>query len=885
MRGSRSALFSIAGPMLVMCWFNDARAQDGDHAARPVVRALRLEQAVQVDGRLNEAVWRTPPVATEFTQRNPAEGEPATERTDVWIAYDVNAIYIAARMHDRRPVSARLGRRDSSLPGSDWFSVTFDSYHDHLSAYQFSVNPAGVRRDIRVSATNDEDETWDPVWEAAAHSDSAGWQVEISVPLSQLRFRAEDEQTWGIQLVREISRNAEESWFAFTAKRERAGVARYAHLLGLNGLRPSSPLELLPYGLTRATYRNVPRSADVTFLNPFTDGSDYTTSAGLDLKYRVASNLTLDATINPDFGQVEADPAVINLSAFETRFDERRPFFIEGSDVFSFGDGFGDTQLFYSRRIGGPPPGRLPSITVYDDMPDHSTILGAAKLTGKIGGWSLGVLEAVTARERANYITEDETRASSIVATPTNYFVSRARRELRGGSSVIGGIATALHRSLEDDAIAQRVRSNAYAGGIDFRHEWADRSWSLTGFLTGSHILGRAGVITAAQQSSARYFQRPDADHLTLDARARSLSGLAGDIELSKEAGEHWRGEASFSTTSPGYETNDLGFQSRADQHNARVSVQYVNEEPGRFLREWNIDVSSSAEWNYGGNRLGSRIELESSAELLNYWTGDLEMSRDFGGLDDRLTRGGPLTRAPALNNLSVSIESDSRKAWTIDAGIDREWGGIGRSTSVDIELGFKPAPNWNVSITPEWGRDRVRAQFVDAIADPLATATYQRRYVFADLVETEFSVAINANVTFTPDLTLSVFARPFIGSGKFGRPKELIAPRTFRFAHYDEIGTVEDLGDELEIDPDGAGPAQSFEIDQENFVVRSLRGNAVLRWEWRPGSTLFLVWQQQREREIDQLSTLRFGRDLRALARIRPENVFMIKLSYWLNP
>ncbi len=450
--------------LLVIAPLPAQQAGQDDHTDRPIVRALRADRPVNIDGRLDEPIWQRAVPAMEFTQRDPLEGQPATKRTDVRIVYDDNAVFIGARLYDTAAVSTRLGRRDSGLPGSDWFTVSFDSYHDHISAYQFSVNPSGVRRDQRTSSGFDEDESWDPVWEAAALIDGEGWVAEMRIPLSQLRFRVENEQTWGIQLIREISRNNEESWFAFTAKRERSGVPRYAHLTGLSALQPSSPFELLPYGLTRATYNTVPRESDVPFGNPFRDGSDFTTSIGLDLKYRLASNLTLDATFNPDFGQIEADPATINLTAFETRFDERRPFFIEGSDIFDFGQG---AEIFYSRRIGAPPPGRLPSEAVYDDMPDNSTILGAAKLTGKIAGWSLGIAEAVTGRERADYITEDEVRGSAAVAPLSNYFAIRARREMRDGESVVGGIVTAVHRDLSVAALADRVRAAAYTGGLD----------------------------------------------------------------------------------------------------------------------------------------------------------------------------------------------------------------------------------------------------------------------------------------------------------------------------------------------------------------------------------------------------------------------------------
>src|SRR5688572_14007559 len=477
--------------------------------AAPTAVAARATGELRIDGRLDEPAWSTAAPVTSFTQRDPNAGAPATERTEVRIVYDAEAVYVGARLFDSsgRP-SSRLGRRDSELDGSDWFFVTFDSYHDHLTAFRFGVNPDGVRRDAKVG-DDDDDDSWDPGWDAAASRAATGWPAELRIPLSQLRFRTGDEQTWGLQLVREIARNNEESWFAFVPKRERSGVARYGHLAGMNGLVPSGRLELLPYLVTRARFNTPAQDGDVTFGNPYRDGSEQTAELGLDLKYRVASNITLDATVNPDFGQVEVDPAVVNLTAFETRFEERRPFFIEGAEIFSFGG----AELFYSRRIGAPPPGRVPSSSVYDDMPENSTILAAAKLSGKARGWSLAVLDGVTGRERASYITSDGLSGKADVAPLSNYFVGRARREMREGQTVVGGMATSVHRDLGDDALASRVRSRAFAGGIDFAHEWADRKWSVSGHVAGSHIAGSSAVIDAAQRSSARYYQRPDATH------------------------------------------------------------------------------------------------------------------------------------------------------------------------------------------------------------------------------------------------------------------------------------------------------------------------------------------------------------------------------------
>jgi len=842
---------------------------------RPAVSAVRTDASIDVDGILDDVVWRDAPAVSGFTQRQPDEGAPASERTEVRIAYDDHAVYVAARLYDASgSVSSRLGRRDSNLPGSDWFTVEFDTYHDHRTGFRFSVNPAGVRQDAQLS-DNGGDEGWDPIWDAKARIDAEGWSVEMRIPLSQLRFRPAAQQTWGVQFIRELSRRNEESWFAFTPRSERSGIARYGHLEGLDGLGTTARLELLPYASTRVYNRTVPQDEDAGFANPFTDGSDVNASIGVDLKYRLASNLTLSATINPDFGQVEADPAVINLSAFETRFDERRPFFIEGANTFEFG-----SELFYSRRIGAAPAGRAPSEAVYSDQPEQATILGAAKVTGRLGNWTIGVLNALTAREHAEYVDANGEHADAVVAPLANYTVARARRELRDGQSVFGGMFTGTYRDLENTPLRDRLRTSAVAGGMDFSHEWADRSWRISGFVSAARIHGSTATIASAQRSSARYYQRPDADYLSIDPAATSMQGFSGELELSKQAGVHWRGNMQFSTVSPGYETNDLGFQSRADEHDLWINLRYLEEQPGRVFREWSIEANPSASWNYGGDRLGTDLGLEFDAELLNYWNFNVEASRDFAAWDDRLTRGGPLTRQPAGTRWEFRAESDDRKPWVLEFNADYSTGEAGNGAELGFEIGVRPAPNWSFSLEPEFSVEHSRAQYIDSFEDATAVRTFGRRYVFAELRQREIGLAANLDITFTPGLTLELYARPFLGSGRYGRPRELVAPRTFEFRDYDDAQIVDG---EWAIDPDGSGPAARFSVEQEDFTFRSLHGSAVMRWEWRAGSTLFLVWQQEREEE-DRIGNLRLRRDLRRLGNTRPENVFVVKLSYWLN-
>ena len=848
----------------------------------PTVRAVRATTEILLDGRMDEPVWSIAEPATAFTQRDPLEGEAASERTEVRVAYDSEAIYVAAKMFGPPDlVASRLGRRDADLPGSDWFTVTLDSYHDHLTAYEFSVNPVGVRRDAMI-ATRGPQPSWDPVWVVATRVEADGWVAELRIPLSQLRYRNAAEQSWGIQFVREISRKNEEAWFAFTPKQDRSGVARFGHLVGLEGLEPGGRLELLPYGLTLASYRTIPPVPGSRFANPFSDGSDYGTEIGLDLKYRVASNLTLDATINPDFGQVEVDPAIINLTAFETRVVERRPFFVEGSDIFRYGRG--GPRFVYSRRIGGPPLGTLPGSAVYQDVPDNATILGAVKLTGRVGEWAVGAVDAVTARERGEYLTADGARGRAVVASLSNFFTARARRELRQGQTAVGGLTTVVHRDVSDTVIAARVRSAAYGLGGDLTHDWADRTYSLNVFLFGSRVLGEQSAITSTQQSSSRYYQRPDADHLEVDPTATALNGWAGGVQIDKTAGRHWRGGIDLESTSPGFEVNDLGFQSRVDLHMAAFSLEYLQEQIGSLFRQWNVRTSTRSTWNYGGDRLGGNTRLSFLGQLPSYWSGSVDVRRGFGALDDRLTRGGPLTSSPATTDLSFDVRSDARRAWTGSISTGHDWGAAGSGRSLGFVVGYKPAPSWSVSVSPEWETSRSKAQYLTSVPDDLAATTFGRRYVFAELEQSELALATKLNVTFTPALSLEVYARPFVGSGRFANLKELAAPRTFRFVDYAESGTVVRADGLWTVDPDGEGPTPTFELDDGEFTFRSLRGNAVLRWEWRPGSTLYLVWQQRRE-ETDALGDVRLRRDLRQLARAPAHNIVLLKVSYWLNP
>jgi hypothetical protein len=861
-----------------------AAAAGDAHASAPVVGAVRAAGPVRVDGRLDDGAWSAATPATQFTQVAPAEGQPGSERTEVRVLYDDEALYIGVKLHDSGPVSTRLGRRDMSMEASDWLTVILDSYHDHRTAFGLELNPSGVRRD-QTRGDRGEDDSWDPVWQAQTSIDSAGWTAEMRIPFSQLRFNTAATQTWGIQVERQIARKNEFSVLSFTPPSQPGGIPRFGHLNGLNDVRTGKRLEVLPYTVLKAEH--VERGP-----NPFRQDREYSPSLGADVKYRVTSDLTLDATINPDFGQVEVDPAEVNLSAIETQFQERRPFFVEGSDIFSFGSG-GGNQAFYSRRVGRAP--QMPVPYPLADVPGEARILGAAKVSGRTrGGWSIGVLDAVTRREEARFLSlgavGDSTFGRLTVEPLTNYFASRVRRDMRAGQTVVGGMLTAVNRDLGDEALQARLHRSAYSGGVDFRHQWAARVWQLTGFVAGSYVQGDRRAIARTQLVQPfHYFGRPDQDEIRFDSMRTSLGGVSSEFQLAYRKGRHWRPTLLVGTTSPEYEVNDIGFQYRANRVDVQSTLSYTENRPGKTFRFWSLFGYGRAEWNYDGEHIVNAFIGNASAQLLNNWSGNLQVGTTLpGSVDDRLTWGGPLARRPGNVRMSGGISSDQRKpvAGRVGAGFQRDDEG-GWNWNASTNLALKLDPRWNLTISPFVSGVHSGAQYIMTRRDPAATNTFGARYILSELDQTTVAVETRLNVTFTTDLSLQVYAQPFISSADYGTPSELAAPRTYDFLKYGEdLGSLEATAGGYFVYPQGSGAGQPrFFVPNRDFNIRSLRGNAVLRWEWRPGSTMYLAWQQDRRDFAPYVGDFSVGRDRGALFDAQPDNVFVLKVSYWVNP
>jgi hypothetical protein len=866
--------------------------------ATPQMRAVPRTGDISVDGRLDEEMWRTAPVATDFRQQDPHEGQPASERTEVRIAYDNEALYIGARMYDSlgaAGVHTRLGRRDQDLDG-DYLQFVLDTYHDHTGRTVFTINPSGVKRDAG-QASPSADPSWDPIYTVATRVDSLGWTAEYRIPFSQLRYPRDPVQTWGMQVWRYIERKNEIDMWSFWGKNQSGGPSRFGHVLGLRAPPPRRSVELLPYALARRSYVRPPDPD-----NPFEDRVSSTLRVGADVKALLTSTLTLDATINPDFGQVEVDPAVVNLSAFETFFEEKRPFFIEGSGLFDFGDfnchfcsNVSSLSLFYSRRIGRAPQGSVTGPAVFTHSPENSTILGAAKITGRTrGGLQIGLLDAVTRSERALALSPTGERFTEQVEPPTNYFVGRLKRNYRSGATTVGMIGTSVNRWFDSDPLQARIPGSAHAAGTDWSVTWKDRTYSLIGNFAVSNVNGDSAAILRLQRSSARYFQRPDRGGGSnglftsrFDPSLQHLRGFGGYTRLAKDAGP-WEFETAVNYRSPGFEVNDLAFLSQADYVWMNFNGLRIWNTPTRHYRNLVAILGSQQQYNFDRDLTSRNLHAYLGSELPNYWNVSGFVIWNTAADDDRRTRGGPVVRVPANLNYFFNLSTDSRQRVVLGTnptyGRTTE-GAVNWSANLDVRI--KPASNVQLSMGPYYSVDHSRAQFVTAFTDPTATAFFGRRAVFSDLEQHTLGMDTRLNWTFSPTLTLELFAQPFVATGSFDHYKEYVRPRSIEKRPFDatQITPVTEDGRVVSyhLDPDRDPATANLDFGNPDFNFRSLRGNAVLRWEYRPGSTLFVVWQQQRSRELP-FGDFDLTRDAPAVFRAPPDNVFVVKVSYWFG-
>ena len=852
--------------------------------------AVKINEHIIIDGKLQEKSWQRRGIS-EFYQSEPNQGEPASLKSEVWLAYDDNNFYVAAKLYDNHPdsIDVRLGRRDVSYL-TDEFDVYFDSYHDKRTGFYFCVTAGGTVHDGILLNDDWLDYTWDGVWEAKTDIQSDGWSVEIKIPFSQLRFTKQDNMVWGVNFERDIRRKHERSLLVYTPRNESGFVSRFAELNGLTNIQPPARVELLPYINNRQEY-----SAHAPG-DPFNNGSKHEIGIGFDTKLGIGSNLIFDGTVNPDFGQVEVDPAVVNLSDVETYFDEKRPFFKEGVNIFQYGNG-GATNywnfnwpgptMFYSRRIGRSPQGSLPDYD-YADVPLGTHIIGAGKITGKIANdWNFGTIHGITRREFANLDTSGH-HFNYEVEPLTYYGIIRAQRDFNNGRQGFGILSTYTNRFFSNDALRNDLNKSSLLAAFDgWTYLDGEKYFVLTGAGSFSNVQGSTGRLISLQRNSTHYYQRPDAKTVHIDSSATSLSGYSTRFTLQKQKGALVVNSA-LGIISPGYEINDLGFETRSDVINYHLGLGYKWNTPTDYYRYITVIGAYATNFNFDGISTFKYFYQETDFQLPNYYSMSLTLSYRLQGLSDRSTRGGPMMGYPSRSAGDFSISSDDRAWWTLNLSTGYAVGG-GNSVYVNPSIELKPSANVTFSIGPNYSHDMIETQWVTKNSDATATDTYGNRYIFSYLNQHTLSADIRVNWMLTPTLSFQLFMQPLISSGHYYGFKELSRPGSSEYLYYGSgastiSSTVDNDGNKgYSVDPDGSGQAPSFSFNNPDFNYTSLRGNAVLRWEYLPGSNIYFVWTQNRAND-ENVGDFQFKHSLTNLMDVHPDNIFMIKISYWLN-
>lgn len=846
------------------------------------------KESIELDGIPDETIWEKVPWEGDFIQRQPTEGVAPSQQTQFKILYDEKYLLIAYRCFDNAPDSIvqRMSRRDE-FPG-DWVEINIDSYHDLRTAFSFTISVSGVKGDEFISNNGTHwDSNWNPVWYAKTHVDAQGWTAELKIPFSQLRYGNQTEPVWGFQVQRRIFRKEERSTWQYIPQNTGGWVSNFGELRGLHDLTSRKQVELAPYVVAQA------ERFEKEDGNPFADGTRNRISGGLDGKLAVTSDMILDFTINPDFGQVEADPGAVRLDGYEIFFEERRPFFIESRNLFDYrltgseaGGDYDSDLLFYSRRIGGAPH-RYPDLEngEYADVPQKTSILGAAKFSGKTKkGWSVGLLESVTQRESAT-IDHNGERRKELVEPMTNYMVARLLKDYNKGNTVIGAIFTAVNRENELDYL----HHSAYSGGIDFQHFWKNQWWYVKGNVLFSNVQGSQKAILATQTGFVHLFQRTNADYLSVDSTRTALTGSGGTFKVGKIGGtpdKHggvFKFESGVTWRSPELELNDVGFLLSADEINHFTWAGYQIQKPFSVFRTWRINYNHWARWDFGGQFLYSAYNTNTHAWFKNNWNTGMGLTWNPNEISNNALRGGSSLRKPPGMGMFAYLETDGRKMVSFSANMNYARG-FGKTVAYDdysVGVNLQPLDALQLSLYPGYSRSwRKQDQFVDQVS-----FGDQRRTIVSEVEQRSFSLTARLNCNLTPDLTIQYYAQPFIFRATYRNFGYVTNPLGHdydgRFHRYDAEEIQSGSNGFFNVNEDHNGTKiYSFRTPDFNFI--QFRSNLVLRWEYVPGSEVYLVWSLgSTPNAYSDLNTPLPRSLFDNILETRPQNIFLVKFTY----
>ena len=845
------------------------------------------EGVLTFDGIPDEPIWEKVAWGGDFVQYQPNEGAAPNQNTQFKILYDEKFLLIAYRCFDTAPDSIvqRMGRRDE-FPG-DWVEINIDSYHDLRTAFSFTLSVSGVKSDEFISNNgNNWDPSWNPIWHARTHVDAQGWTAEVKIPFSQLRYSKQPDPVWGIQFTRRLFRKEERSNWQYVPRNSGTWVSEFGELRGLKNLTSRKQVELAPYVVAQAD-RFKKESG-----NPFADGSENRISGGLDGKLAVTSDLILDFTILPDFGQVEADPGAVRLDGYEVFFQERRPFFIESRNLFDYqltgseaGGDYDADLLFYSRRIGGAPH-RSPNLQAgeFADQPQRTSILGATKFSGKTKkGWSVGLLESLTQREMAT-IDHNGERRKELVEPLTNFFVGRLLKDFDGGNTIVGGIFSAVNRENEVDWLHR----SAYSGGIDFQHFWKNRWWYIKANGLFSRVEGSQKAILETQTSFIHLFQRSNATHLGVDTSRTSLTGTGGTFKIGKIGGKPdslggvLKFESGITWRSPQLDLNDAGFLLAADEINHFSWAGYAIQKPFSAFRNWRINYNHWARWDFGGRFLYSAFNTNTHAWFKNNWQVGTGLTWNPLEVSNNALRGGSSLRRPAgLGNFAY-LESDGRKKVSFGLNTFFAWGfdNTVRVQEYGVGIGWQPLNALRLNLRPGYNRVwRKQDQFVDQVA-----AEPGNRTIVSEVDQRSFSLTTRLSYNVTPNLTVQYYGQPFIFRAlykNFGYVTDPLHKNYDERFHRYNAQELQHRVEGFSVDENRDGTVDyNFNTPDFNFI--QFRSNLVMRWEYVPGSEVYLVWSQGSIPDAgSDLNTPLLRSLFDNVFEQRPQNIFLVKFTY----
>lgn len=863
---------------------SQAFASDGQDDLRTYETA-RATSTITIDGLGNDAAWNEVEWSGEFTQREPTQGEAPSEQTAFKILYDDKNLYVLVRAFDSEPkkIVKRMSRRDGFV--GDWVEINIDSYNDKRTAFSFSATAAGVKGDEYITNNGDNwDEKWDPIWYLKTSIDDQGWLAEYQIPLSQLRFADKPVHTWGLQFTRRFFRNEERSLWQYVPQDAPGWVHHFGELRGLKGIRPQKQFEIQPYVV--ASTERFKKEED----NPFATGKASDVRVGVDGKIGITSDITLDFTINPDFGQVEADPSQVNLGAFQVFFNERRPFFLEGNNILNFqvtqaqaGGSFRNDNLFYSRRIGRSPQ-FSPDTGDNEFLKERNNtrIVGAAKLTGKNKhGFSWGLLESVTRKEDAEIDAAGE-RRTMVVEPLTNYLVGRVQQDINDGNTVIGGMITSTHRKIDHEQL-EFLHKGAVTGGLDFTHRWKERKYYVTLNTIFSKVNGTAESITETQTSSERYFQRPDQNHNRLDSTRTSLTGSGGTLNVGKSAGNLIY-QTGVTYRSPQLDLNDAGFLLNSDLINQYGWIQYRILKPFSIFRWMRLNLNEYLNWDFGGVNTYKAINTNYHVNFKNFWrmgTGVTAIANQISNAD---LRGGPSLMLPGGINQWYYIGTDNRKKLNVWVNHWNFWGfeGWNRGQGFWMRFNYRPIDALNISLEPSASFNDNEVQYVDT---PELETGGDDPIILGEINQNTYSLSLRFTYNFNPNLSLQYWGQPFISKGEYKNFKRVTNSLDSDYNSRFDLITTDQIAynsedEEYDVDENNDGTS-NYSFDDPDFNFVQFRSNMVLRWEYIPGSTFFLVWTQNRTQDVDIQGQNSFGSLNSRLFEATAHNIFLMKFTY----